>query len=73
MEALRGLIAHGFGVSILSDMVYRHWSLEGKKIEARPILDLVPDMEVGLIWHRDRPQGQPAEAFRQFLIRTSGG
>jgi DNA-binding transcriptional LysR family regulator len=73
MEALRGLIAHGFGVSILSDMVYRHWSLEGKKIEARPILDVVPDMEVGLIWHRDRPLGQPAEAFRQFLVRTSGG
>lgn len=72
MEALRGLIAHGFGVSILSDMVYRHWSLEGKKIEARPILDVVPDMEVGLIWHRDRPLGQPGEAFRQFLIRTSG-
>jgi DNA-binding transcriptional LysR family regulator len=73
MEALRGLIAHGFGVSILSDMVYRHWSLEGKKIEARPILDVVPDMEVGLIWHRDRPLGQPGEAFRQFLIRTGGG
>lgn len=72
MEALRGLIAHGFGVSILSDMVYRHWSLEGKKIEARPILDVVPDMEVGLIWHRDRPLDQPAEAFRQFLLRTSG-
>jgi DNA-binding transcriptional LysR family regulator len=72
MEALRGLIAHGFGVSILSDMVYRHWSLEGKKIEARPILDVVPDMEVGLIWHRDRPLAQPAEAFRQFLLRTSG-
>ena len=72
MEALRGLIAHGFGVSILSDMVYRHWSLEGRKIEARPILDVVPDMEVGLIWHRDRPLGAAAEAFRQFLISTGG-
>lgn len=70
MEALRGLIAHGFGVSVLSDMVYRHWSLEGKRIEARPILDLVPDMEVGLIWHRERPLDAPAEAFRQFLIQA---
>jgi DNA-binding transcriptional LysR family regulator len=42
MEALRGLVAHGFGVTILSDMVYRPWSLEGKKIEARPILDAIP-------------------------------
>jgi DNA-binding transcriptional LysR family regulator len=72
MEALRGLIAHGFGVSILSDMVYRHWSLEGKRIEARPVLDLVPDMEVGLLWHPDNPLERPASAFRQFLIQSCG-
>lgn len=69
MEALRGLIAHGFGVSILSDMVYRPWSLEGKKIEARPILDVVPDMEIGLIWNRKRELPLSANAFRQFLIQ----
>jgi DNA-binding transcriptional LysR family regulator len=72
MEALRGLIAHGFGVSILSDMVYRHWSLEGKRIEARPVLDLVPDMEVGLLWHPDNPLEPPASTFRQFLIQSCG-
>lgn len=72
MEALRGLIAHGFGVTILSDMVYRPWSLEGKKIEARPILDVVPDMEVGLIWRLDDTLDQPANAFRQFLIQACG-
>ena len=70
MEALRGLIAHGFGVSILSDMVYRPWSLDGKKIEARPVLDVVPPMQVGLIWRPDAPLERPAEAFRQFLIHT---
>ncbi len=70
MEALRGLIAHGFGISILSDMVYRPWSLDGKKIEARPVLDVVPPMQVGLIWRPDAPLERPAEAFRQFLIHT---
>jgi len=72
VEALRGLIAHGFGVTILSDMMYRPWSLEGKKIESRPILDVVPDMEVGLIWKRGAELARPADAFRQFLIQACG-
>lgn len=72
MEALRGLIAHGFGVTILSDMVYRPWSLEGKKIEATPILDNIPTMEVGLIWKRGKPLSEATEAFKEFLIHASG-
>lgn len=72
MEALRGLVAHGFGVSILSGMVYRPWSLEGKKIEARPLLDAIPHLEVGLIWAGDGTLGEPAEALRQFLIQACG-
>ena len=72
MEALRGLVAHRFGVTILSDMVYRPWSLEGKRIEARPILDAIPHLEVGLIWARDATLSDPAEALRQFLIQACG-
>lgn len=68
MEALRGLVAHGFGVSILSDMLYRAWSLEGKKIDIRPLSDAIPPMELGLIWRPDSVLPSPAEAFRQFLI-----
>lgn len=73
MEALRGLVAHGFGVTILSDMVYRPWSLEGKKIEARPVLDAIPHMEVGLVWSPTRTLGAPAEALRQFLVQACAG
>lgn len=72
MEGLRGLIAHGFGVTILSDMIYRPWSLEGKKIEARPILGVVPDVEVGLIWKLEATLSTPANAFKQFLIHACG-
>ena len=68
MEALRGLVAHGFGVTILSDMLYRAWSLEGKKIEARPLADAIPPMELGLIWHPEADLPQPVQAFRQFLL-----
>ncbi len=68
MEGLRGLVAHGFGVTILSDMLYRAWSLEGKKIEARPLVDTIPPMELGLTWRRETELPQAAEAFRQFLV-----
>ncbi|WP_110634337.1 LysR family transcriptional regulator [Pseudomonas sp. CC120222-01a] len=70
MEALRGLVAHGFGVTILSDMLYRPWSLEGRKIEARPITDVIPPMELGLIW-RAGELSAVASAFQQFLISAN--
>ncbi len=73
MEALRGLVAHGFGVTVLSDMVFRPWSLEGKQIEARPLAGSVPDMEVGLLWRKDGELSPPAEALRDFLIYACGG
>jgi len=72
MEALRGLIAHGFGVTILSDMVYRPWSLEGKRIEARSVLDVVPDMEVGLIRAKGSEPNATVDAFCDFLIQICG-
>lgn len=72
MEALRGLVAHGFGVTILSDMVYRPWSLEGRKIEVRPINDAIPHMEVGLIWKKGEQLTETADALRQFLIQACG-
>ncbi|ENA29899.1 hypothetical protein HMPREF1487_08153 [Pseudomonas sp. HPB0071] len=72
MESVRGLVAHGFGVTILSDMVFRTWSLEGKKIEVRPLNDAVPPMELGLIWKPDTELPTAAEAFRQFLIQACG-
>ncbi|HXQ99833.1 MAG TPA: LysR substrate-binding domain-containing protein, partial [Pseudomonas sp.] len=68
MEALRGLVAHGFGVTILSDMLYRAWSLEGKKIDIRPLSDAIPPMELGLIWQPQAHLSAPAQAFKQFLM-----
>lgn len=73
MEALRGLVAHGFGVTILSDMLYRAWSLEGKKIDIRPLTDAIPPMELGLIWHPQKLLSPPAQAFQQFLVMACTG
>ncbi len=72
MEALRGLVAHGFGITVLSDMVFRPWSLEGKEIEARPLSAAIPDMEVGLLWRKDAELSPAAAALRDFLIYACG-
>lgn len=71
MEALRGLVAHGFGITILSDMLYRPWSLEGRKIACRPLDDLVPPMEVGLIWQHQAAFDGATQAMQSFLIQAS--
>ena len=72
IECLRGLVANGFGVTILSDMLFRPWSLEGKRIEARPVLDVIPHMEAGMLWRQGVEIAEPAEAFRQFLLHAYG-
>ena len=72
MESVRGLVAHGFGVTILADMVYRPWSLEGSKIEAIPILGVIPHLESGMIWGKGVTLNKPAEALKQFLIHSCG-
>ncbi len=51
-EAVRSLVAAGMGVSILPDMAYRAWSLEGNMIEARKLVDLLEPLDIGLAWRR---------------------
>jgi DNA-binding transcriptional LysR family regulator len=72
MEAVRGLVAHGFGVTILSDMVFRPWSLEGRRINACALHDAIPQMEAGMLWHPTAPLSDPARALQQFLIHACG-
>ncbi|WP_158773672.1 LysR substrate-binding domain-containing protein [Cobetia sp. L2A1] len=71
VEAVRSLVANGTGVSILSDMVYRPWSLEGRRIEHIDLVDPIPDMAVGLAWYRDRPLTPQAAAFHAFMIAAN--
>ena len=74
VEAVRSMVAIGSGVTILSDMVYRPWSLEGVRIEAHDIIDGVPTMDVGLAWSKDRKLSKSAQTFIEFFLMeyTSG-
>ena len=70
MEALRGMVASGMGITILSDMVYRPWSLEGQRIEVRTLTDRVHTMDVGLAWRRDAELSEPTRAFCEHLTHS---
>lgn len=74
VEAARSMVANGLGVAILSDMVYRPWSLEGRRIETVTLKDPVPAMDVGLAWKRGAACTPVMQALRdyfrqQYLVR----
>lgn len=64
VEAVRSLVASGAGVSLLPDLVYRPWSLEGDRIESRDVSTRLPVVEVGLVWRRG---AKVSSATRTFL------
>jgi DNA-binding transcriptional LysR family regulator len=64
VEAVRSLVATGAGVALLPDLVYRPWSLEGDRIEARDVSGSLPVVQVGLVW---RKGSQLSGAAREFV------
>lgn len=48
MEAVRSLVASQLGVALLPDFAYRPWSLEQERVEARPIKEPIPAIDIGL-------------------------
>lgn len=63
VEAVRSLVATGAGVALLPDLVYRPWSLEGDRIEARSIVEPLPTVEVGIAWRHGSPLSPAAQNF----------
>lgn len=67
VEAVRSMVANGMGVTILSDMVYRPWSLDGRRVEVVSLADQIPTMDVGLAWASNVEQNTAVTAFREFM------
>ena len=67
VEAVRSMVAGGMGVTILSDMVYRQWSLDGRRVEVTSLADSVPTMDVGMAWAANVELNSAAAAFREFM------
>ncbi|QGX99575.1 LysR family transcriptional regulator [Roseovarius faecimaris] len=63
VEAIRSQIAIGRGVTILSDMLYRSWSLDAERIESITLANDIPTMDIGIIRSADRKLTGPARVF----------
>jgi DNA-binding transcriptional LysR family regulator len=73
VEAVRSMVATGMGVTVLSDMVYRPWSLDGQRIEVRSVAGEVPTMDVGLAWRRGAQMSAATRAFYEYMSLTFNG
>ncbi|SNZ20376.1 LysR family transcriptional regulator [Cohaesibacter gelatinilyticus] len=69
MEALRSMVAQGMGVSILSDMVYRSWSLDGQRIVRKHLSDTVPNMDTGVFWPKENSTTTVTRALIKCICR----
>ena len=67
VEAVRSMVATGMGITILSDMVYRPWSLEGHRIDLKTLDDDVHTMDIGLAWKSRARLSPAARAFCEFV------
>ncbi len=63
VEAVRSLVATGAGVSLLPELVYRPWSLEGDRIESRDVSGSLPVVQVGIVWRKGSSLSQAARDF----------
>lgn len=66
-EAVRSLVAQGNGITILSDLVYRPWSLNGQRVIRRTIEDCITYMDVGVVTYTGQQLSVPAQRLRDFL------
>ena len=73
VEAVRSMVATGMGITILSDMVYRPWSLEGHRIDVKSVDDDVHTMDIGLAWKSKVPLSPAARAFCEYVAHAYPG
>lgn len=67
VEGVRSFIAREQGVTILSDLLYRPWSLDGTRIVSKPVEEPVPTMNLGILWNSDDSLTLPMQHFINFL------
>jgi DNA-binding transcriptional LysR family regulator len=72
LESVRSLVAANAGVTILSDIVYRPWTLDGERVVAREIADKLPEIKIGIAWKRKRDIDECVKLFRDFCLERIG-
>lgn len=72
LEAVREMVAVGLGVTILPDVLFHPWSLDGRRIHTVPVSNPIPEIDIGIAWHQDSTLTPAALAFKEFLAQSLG-
>lgn len=72
IEAVRSLVASGQATTILSDVVYRPWTLDGRRVERVDLVEMIPTMDVGVAWTR-RTLSPAAKLLREAFDKSIPG
>jgi len=69
IEAVRSMVAAGQAVIILSDMVYRQWTLDGRRVERTKLVEKIPTMDLGVAWKANRALSPAARLLRDAVYQ----
>ena len=67
MEGVRSLVGTGAGITLLPDLVYRPWSLDGDRIIAKRPRESLPTVDIGIAWRRLTRHSEPAALFKEIV------
>ncbi|EKE69350.1 MULTISPECIES: LysR family transcriptional regulator [Roseobacteraceae] len=70
VEAVRSFVATGQAVAILSDVVYRPWTLDGRRVERIDLAKSIPSMDVGIAWNAGRGLSPAAKRLREAFDKS---
>lgn len=70
IEAVRSLVASGQAVTILSDVAYRPWTLDGRRVERVDLVESIPTMDVGVVWKAKGVLTPAARLLREAFDRS---
>jgi DNA-binding transcriptional LysR family regulator len=68
MEGVRSLVGTGAGITLLPDLVYRPWSLEGDRIIAKRPRESLPTVDIGVAWRRLTRHSEAASLFMEAVL-----
>jgi DNA-binding transcriptional LysR family regulator len=65
MEGVRSLVGTGAGITLMPDLVYRPWSLDGDRIVAKRTRETLPTVDIGITWRRLTRHSDAANLFME--------
>ncbi|WP_374530661.1 LysR family transcriptional regulator [Novosphingobium sp.] len=65
MEGVRSLVGTAAGITLLPDLVYRPWSLDGDRIVAKRTREDLPTVDIGMAWRRLTKHSEAAALFME--------